>query len=114
MVGQVTSVGTAPGTSLGVARPAGLDADLAKAESQLADWVHCPSSKTPEGKAKIAQCQSNVDQIKAKLKAADDASSASRPQASKPAGAGLGAGSASSGATRASPWGPGGLIDTYA
>ena len=53
-------------------RPANLDADLAKAQTQLADWVACPSCKTPEGKARIEEISAKVDTIKSKLKAIED------------------------------------------
>ena len=53
-------------------QPRGLDADLAKAQSELADWVHCPSSKTPEGKAKIEEVSARVDAIKGKIKKAEE------------------------------------------
>ena len=53
-------------------QPRGLDADLAKAQSELANWVHCPSSKTPEGKAKIEEVSARVDAIKGKMKKAEE------------------------------------------
>ena len=36
--------------------------------AQLADWVTCPSAKTPEGKAKIQQITSKLDSIKEQIK----------------------------------------------
>ncbi len=51
--------------------PATASADLAKLESQLSDWVHCPSSKTSTGKAKIAEITDKIDAIKAKVEKAD-------------------------------------------
>ena len=51
--------------------PAGLDAALAKSQSQLADWVRCPSAKTSAGKAKIAEISERIDAIKAQMQKAD-------------------------------------------
>jgi hypothetical protein len=55
----------------GAAAPAsagsGLDAELAKCQGQLSDWVHCPSGKTPEGKTKIAEIESRLEGIKARI-----------------------------------------------
>lgn len=47
--------------------------ELAKYESQLSDWVHCPSCKTSTGKAKIAEITAKIDAIKAEMKKVDDA-----------------------------------------
>jgi hypothetical protein len=44
-----------------------LDAELAKCDRQLADWVHCPSGKTPEGKAKIEEITARRDTVKARI-----------------------------------------------
>ncbi len=52
-------------------KPAGLHAELAKTEVQLADWVYCASSKTPEGKHKIEQITQHIDQIKARIASAE-------------------------------------------
>jgi hypothetical protein len=55
------------------AAPANSSAELAKCESQLSDWVHCPSGKTSEGKAKIAEITARIESIKAQVKRAEDA-----------------------------------------
>lgn len=47
----------------------GLDAQLDKYKSQLADWVNCPSCKTPEGKAKIQELSDKIAAIEQKIKA---------------------------------------------
>ena len=60
----------APSTA---AAPANASAELARYESQLSDWVHCASSKTAEGKAKIAEITDKIESIKAQVKRADDA-----------------------------------------
>jgi hypothetical protein len=66
--------GAATGAAAAAKPSAGnLDARKTKVEAQLADWVHCDSSKTPEGKAKVQQLTDQLDAIKAQLKAADDA-----------------------------------------
>jgi len=54
------------------AAPANVSAELAKYESQLSDWVHCASSKTSEGKAKIAEITDKIKSIKAQVKRAAD------------------------------------------
>ena len=46
---------------------ASLEGELAKCETQLADWTHCVSAKTPEGKAKIAEIRAKIDDIKASM-----------------------------------------------
>ena len=51
--------------------PAGLDAALAKSQSQLADWVCCPSATTSAGKAKIAEISERIDTIKAQMQKAE-------------------------------------------
>ena len=50
-----------------------LSSQLAKYQSQLADWSHCRSCKTPEGKAKIKEISDKIDEIKQQMKAADEA-----------------------------------------
>lgn len=60
-------------TDSNVSRPAGLDADLAKWQGQLADWVNCVSAKTPEGKAKIDQISAKISSIKTRMKEAEKA-----------------------------------------
>jgi hypothetical protein len=65
------------------AAPANASAELAKCESQLADWVHCPSSKTSEGKAKIAEITDRIQSIKAQVKRAEDAKSSTQTQAAE-------------------------------
>jgi hypothetical protein len=46
---------------------AGLEADLARYKSQLADWCQCGSSKTDAGKAKIRELTDKVNQAEARL-----------------------------------------------
>jgi hypothetical protein len=48
--GSAAAAGSAGGAG---ASPASLDAQLNTCRAQLEDWVTCPSSKTPEGKAKV-------------------------------------------------------------
>ena len=62
------SASTSPSDSATPARTsATLDGELAKCESQLADWVNCPSGKTSAGKAKIAEITTKRDAIKARI-----------------------------------------------
>jgi len=49
--------------------PSGQEAQLDKYKVQLADWVHCPSCKTPEGKAKIRELSDKIAAIEQRLKA---------------------------------------------
>ena len=55
------------------ASAASASSELAKFETQLSDWVHCPSSKTSAGKAKIAEITDRIESIKAQMKQAEDA-----------------------------------------
>ena len=68
-------------TASGQGAPAGVDAQLAKCETQLADWMACPSRKTPEGKAKIAELSDKIKTLKKRQKVADSGTSnASTPK----------------------------------
>ena len=67
----ISSGGNSTSTSGVDAPPATASADLAKLQSQLSDWVHCPSSKTSAGKAKIAEITDRIDAIKAKVEKSD-------------------------------------------
>jgi len=49
---------------------AGLEAQLAKYQVQLVDWVSCPSCKTPDGKAKIQELSNKVSDTQQRIKAA--------------------------------------------
>lgn len=63
---------------------AGLEAQLAQYETKLADWVSCPSCKTPEGKAKIAELTEKVSELKQRQAAADAARSNRQPTIPSP------------------------------
>ena len=67
------NVSTSASAAAPQAAPANASAELAKYESQLSDWVHCASSKTSEGKAKIAEITDKIEAIKAQVKRAEDA-----------------------------------------
>jgi hypothetical protein len=68
------SITSSPAVTQGPqAAPANSSAELAKYEGKLSDWVHCASSKTSEGKAKIAEITDKIESIKAQLKRAEDA-----------------------------------------
>ena len=60
----------------------GLQADKAKCEAQLSDWVTCASAKTPEGKAKIAEYTAKLATINAEIKQADQAKAQTSASAS--------------------------------
>ena len=58
-----------PATAITAApKPVNLDAEKAKCESQLSDWVHCASAATPQGKAKIEELSSRLSAINSQLK----------------------------------------------
>ncbi len=84
MVSAVTAV-TASAEATSGPQPAGLDAALAKSEGQLADWVCCPSAKTPEGKAKIAQISDQIGAIKAQMQKSEQATREAAAATSAPA-----------------------------
>ncbi len=68
---------------------AGLETQLAQYQVKLADWVSCPSCKTPEGKAKIAEITNKIGDIKQRMEAAEAAkqrSAASETAANSPVG----------------------------
>ncbi len=65
-----------PASAAAPRAPATAGSELAKLETQLSDWVHCPSCKTPAGKAKIAEITDKIDAIKAQVKTAEDAKAA--------------------------------------
>ncbi|MBV8122953.1 MAG: FlxA-like family protein [Paucibacter sp.] len=75
----MTTIGSIDGTTAGSAVPAGsarapadANAQLAKLETQLSDWVNCPSGKTSEGKAQIAKITGQIDAIKSQVKKATE------------------------------------------
>jgi len=92
VVGSSSATAVA-GASSTAPRGRGLDADLAKREVQLSDWVHCVSASTPRGKAKIQEIDDQISDIKAQMKAAEQATA---PKATPALGA------------------PGQLLDVYA
>ncbi|MDT8999610.1 hypothetical protein RQP53_10070 [Paucibacter sp. APW11] len=92
---SVTSVSAAGAMSTGSV-PVSLDAERAKCEIQLADWSHCGSAKTPEGKAKIDALSEQLATIKARMQRAQAAHNASQREQrgstpAAPAANGLGA-----------------------
>ena len=83
-----SSASTVASASAGTTAPSGrgLDADLAKREIQLSDWVHCVSASTPRGKAKIEEISAQISDIKAKMKQAEQAAPPTpAPAAASPA-----------------------------
>ena len=89
MVTSVSGSSSGAGARTGSFAPSGraLDADLARSEVQLSDWTHCVSAKTPKGKEKIAEIRTRVDDLKAKMKAAEAAPKIEAGPAPAPAGA---------------------------
>lgn len=78
MLGAIGTSALASTSSVS-ASAAGLEARLAQYEIQLADWVNCPSCKTAEGKAKIAELSDKVLEIKQRIAAADANKAKLRP-----------------------------------
>lgn len=80
---MVSAVGsTTPGLIPGATNSStSLQATIDSCRRQLADWVTCPSAKTPEGKAKIEQISSRMAAAEAQLKSAPGSSAAQAPPA---------------------------------
>jgi hypothetical protein len=70
------SVGSAPAQA-NPAAPANVGTEPAKYESQLSNWGFCASSKTSEGKAKIAD---KMESIEAQVKRAEVAKQSTSTQ----------------------------------
>lgn len=89
---MIGAIGSAPAAGFAQAdSTAALESQLARCQTQLADWTHCPSSRTPEGKAKIqalqdqqAQLQRRLDVDQRRVAAKDDASGTRAQAASSP------------------------------
>ena len=62
-----------------------LDAQIASYEVKLADWVNCPSCKTAEGKAKIADIRSKIAGLKQQKQAIEQRQPSKRTQFAAPA-----------------------------
>ncbi len=75
------AIGSSPGLSGLGKSSAGLDAQLTKYEIQLADWTNCPSCKTAEGKAKIAEISDKISDLKQRQQDAEVAKQSRRPLA---------------------------------
>jgi hypothetical protein len=87
---MVSAVGSTAATAI----PAGgtaarhspnLDAQLNTYRAQLEDWVTCPSAKTPEGKAKIAQITVEFDAVKKQIAQANINAPTTAPRAASAA-----------------------------
>lgn len=120
MVSAVGSGAPPPGVAQSGPRAPNLDAQLARAQSQLADWVNCPSCKTAAGQAKIAEINAQIGAIKSSMQRAENARPAHAAAAPAPGravapAAGVEAPSgAQVGAAAKSLAKLGGLIDVYA
>ena len=64
--------------------PSGAQAQLAKLQTDLSDWVHCASCNTPEGQAKIADITAKIQDLQKNMQSAADARQAAQ-QAAKQA-----------------------------
>ena len=92
------SVSAVSATSGGGFGTAGLEAQIARYEKQLADCVNCSSAKTPEGKKAIAEISNKISSARARI---DEVQSTK--QVTRPAAAIAGTASRSSVAPDASP-----------
>ena len=70
MLGAIGSTGVAGPSGFGKST-AGFEVQLAHYEIQLSDWINCPSCKTPEGKAKIAEISAKISDIRQRMKSAE-------------------------------------------
>jgi hypothetical protein len=77
--------------------PAALQAQLDRANTQLDNWIYCPSGKTPEGKKIIQTLESNISLIKTQIQAQAQSTSLAGTQ---PAGTSRPTSVASDGSTR--------------
>jgi hypothetical protein len=59
-----------------------LASQLNRYETQLADWCHCPSGKTPDGQKKIAELQDKAAAVKAQLQKIETARARQKDQGS--------------------------------
>lgn len=72
MVSAIGSASPVYSQAQSPASPTVLEAQLSRCQVQLADWVSCPSAKTPEGKAKIAEISDKIAQIEQRMKQVDN------------------------------------------
>jgi hypothetical protein len=59
-----------------------LDAQVRTYRAQLADWVTCPSAKTPQGKEKIEQISAKLESVRNQIKKLDGTSLSATTDAS--------------------------------
>ncbi len=114
---MLNAIGSVSLVNQGGVSSAGLAARLARVQSQLADWVSCPSCKTPEGKAKIAELSNQIADLEQRMKAAqsgrpEGAASGDPIQSSRPPAGSIDDGSA--GRTVSGQGGLGQLLDVHA
>jgi len=69
---MVSAIGTAAASGLagGGKTTAGLEAQLDQCKKQLSQQESCPSSKTTQGKAKLAELTNQVSEIQKRIDAA--------------------------------------------
>jgi hypothetical protein len=73
---MVAAIGSASAAAYsGVARTpaAGLEAQLARYQKELADCVNCDSAKTPEGKEQIQAISNKISEVRARIDEIDSA-----------------------------------------
>ena len=100
-VGSIAAAASAS-TLSSVAGAGALQFDKAKCEAKLADWVHCVSASTPQGKARIQELSTQLRGIEAQIRTA--AESRADIDRSQPTAA-----------RHSAPTGPlGNLVDVYA
>ena len=78
---MLSAIGSSTFTSPVVtgASTAGLESQLDKCKTQLADWVSCPSHVTPEGKAKIEEISNKISELEQRIKTTDAARRSNNP-----------------------------------
>ena len=95
-------------------RDAGLAAQLASYEKQLAELKSCPSCQTPEGQQAVSALSNRIAALKQQIEQADRTPAAAARNRSETAPPPAERSEPDAGRRGDSPEGPGRIIDTYA
>lgn len=85
-IGSISAAASAS-TPSSIAGAGALQFDKAKCEASLADWVHCVSASTPQGKARIQELSTQLRGIEAQIRKAAESKTdndRSKPTAERP------------------------------